>query len=96
MPLPSNSDLATLDYAYLGAPFAQVEAKSLGSETLDIAYLGAPFVAVGPGAAPPSGLNVYVKISGVWKQASAMYVRVSGAWKAVTTVSTRVSGTWKS
>lgn len=96
MALPSNTDLATLDYAYLGAPFVQVEAKSLDSETLDIAYLGAPFVAVGPGAAPPAGLNVYVNVSGVWKQASVMYVRDAGTWKTVSTVSTNVSGTWKS
>ena len=94
MPLPSNTDLATLDIAYLGAPFVHVEAKSLDTETLDVAYLGAPFVAVGPAAV--TGLNVYVRVSGVWKQATAMYTRVSGVWKNVTTVSTRVSGTWKS
>lgn len=94
MPLPSNTNLATLDYAYLGAPFVQVEAKSLDSETLDIAYLGAPFVAVGPSAV--TGLNVYVNVSGVWKQATAMYVRDAGTWKTVSTVSTNVSGTWKS
>ena len=92
MPLPSNTDLATLDTAYLGAPFVQVEAKSLDTKTLDVAYLGAPFVAVGPDA----GLNVYVKVSGAWKQAGAMYVRAGGVWKSVTTVSTRISGTWKS
>jgi len=95
MPLPSNTDLATLDIAYLGQPFVQVEAKTLDTETLDIAYLGQPFVAVGPGAVV-SGFNVSVKVAGVWKQASAMYTRVSGVWKAVTTVSTSVSGTWES
>jgi hypothetical protein len=91
MPLPSNTDLATLDYADLGAPFVQVEAKTLNSTTLDIAYLAQPFVAVGP-----TGIRVYVNVSGVWKQANAMYVNVSGTWKTVTTVSTNVSGTWKS
>lgn len=94
MPLPSNTNLQTLDYAYLGAPFVQVEAKSLDTETLDVAYLGAPFVAVGPAAV--TGLNVYVRVSGVWKQASAMWVRQGGVWKSVSTVSTRVSGVWKS
>jgi hypothetical protein len=94
MPLPSSTDLATLDIAHLGAPFVHVEAKPLDSETLDVAYLGAPFVAVGPAAA--TGLNVWTRVSGVWKQAVAMYVRVGGVWKSVTTVSTRVSGTWKS
>lgn len=93
MALPSNTDLATLDIAYLGAPFVQVEAKSLDSQTLDIAYLGAPFVAVGPSAA--AGLNVYVNASGVWKQATDMYVRDTGIWKTVTTVSTRDAGVWK-
>lgn len=95
MPLPSNTDLATLDIAYLGAPFVQTEAKSLSTTNLDIAYLGAPFVAVGPAAVPSGTLNVYVKVSGTWKQASAMYVRQGGAWKTVSTVSTKVAGTWK-
>jgi hypothetical protein len=95
MALPSNTDLATLDIAYLGQPFVQVEAKALTSTSLDIAYLGQPFVAVGPGAPPPAGLNVYIKISGAWKQASAVYVNISGTWRSVATVSTRVSGTWK-
>jgi hypothetical protein len=62
MPLPSNTDLATLDIAYLGQPFAQVEAKALTTTSLDIAYLGAPFVAVGPGAAPPAGTR-YILIT---------------------------------
>ena len=62
MALPSNTDLATLDIAYLGAPFVFVEAKSLDTETLDIAYLGAPFVGVGPGAAPPAGTR-YILIT---------------------------------
>lgn len=95
MALPSKDDLAKLDIAYQGAPFCFVEAKSLTSTSLDIAYQGAPFVAVGPSAAP-AGLNVYVKVSGVWKQASAMYVRDGGAWKAVSAVSTRAGGVWKS
>jgi hypothetical protein len=89
MALPSSSDLTTLDIVYLGQPFVQVEAKALASTSLDIAYLGQPFVAI------PVGLNVYVKISGVWKQAIALYVKISGTWKSVVTVSTRVSGVWK-
>jgi hypothetical protein len=95
MPLPSNADLATLDIAYLGAPFVQVEAKSLSTTSLDIAYLGAPFVAVGPSVAP-SGTNAFVRVAGVWKQATAVYVRVGGVWKTATTVSARVGGVWKS
>lgn len=95
MALPSKDDLAKLDIAYQGAPFCFVEAKSLTSTSLDIAYQGAPFVAVGPSAAP-AGLNVFVNVAGVWKQASAMYVKASGVWKTVSTISTRVSGAWKS
>jgi hypothetical protein len=62
MALPSNTDLATLDYAYLGQPFVQVEAKALTSTSLDIAYLAQPFVAVGPSAAPPSATR-YILIT---------------------------------
>lgn len=94
MPLPSNTDLATLDVAYLGQPFVQVEAKTLSSATLDVAYLGQPFVAVGPGAVI-TGFNVSVNVSGVWKTATAIFVNVSGTWKSVTAVSANVSGTWK-
>lgn len=94
MALPTNTDLVTLDYAYLGAPFVQVEAKSLNTVSLDTAYLGAPFVAVGP-AVVVTGFSVYVRVSGAWKQASAIYTNVNGVWKTVTTVSTRVSSVWK-
>ena len=54
MALPSNTDLATLDIAYLGQPFVQVEAKNLDTETLDVAYLGQPFV-----GAPAAAAGVY-------------------------------------
>lgn len=94
MPLPSDTDLCSLDYSYRGAPFVQVEAKSLDSESLDVSYHAEPFVAVGP--VPIVGLNVYVRASGVWKQATAVYVRAGGAWKTVSTISTRVGGVWKS
>lgn len=94
MALPRNTDLATLDFVYLGQPFVQVEAKSLSSTSLDVVYLAQPFVAVGPTAT--TGLNVYIKVSGVWKQASAMYVKVSGIWKSVSSVQTKISGVWKS
>lgn len=91
MPIPNKTDLSTLNTVYRGAPFVDVEAKSLKTTNLDTVYRGAPFVAAA------AALNVWVKISGVWKQASAMYVRVSGVWKTVTpNVYTRVSGVWKS
>jgi hypothetical protein len=50
MALPSNTDLAKLDIAYLGQPFVQVEAKSLTTTTLDVAYLGQPFVTISSAA----------------------------------------------
>ncbi len=93
MPLPNKNDLQTLDTAYLGQPFVQVEAKSLSTESLDAAYLGQPFVAVGPDAS--TGFNVYVKASGVWKQASAIYVNVGGVWKTGTNVYVNAAGVWK-
>lgn len=93
MPLPSSNDLASLNYVYQGAPFVQVEATAINTTSLDVAYQGAPFVAVGPIVA--AGLNVYVRVAGAWKQASAMFVRVSGSWKSVASVSTRVGGAWR-
>lgn len=96
MPLPSNTDLATLNIAYLGAPFVQVEAKSLDTETLDIAYLGTPFVAVGPAAVAPGNLNVYVRVAGTWRQATAVWIREGGTWKQASSVSAKVAGAWKS
>ena len=91
MSLPSNTDLASLDYAYLGRPFVNVEAKSLDTETLDTAYLGQPFVAVGP-----VPYNVFVKLNGVWRKAIDMWVFRDGAWKNVKTIGTKVEGIWRS
>ncbi len=49
MAQPTRSDVLRLDTASLGAPFAQVEAKTLNTQRLDWSYLGAPFVAVPAG-----------------------------------------------
>lgn len=95
MSLPSNTDLNSLDIAYLGAPFVHVEAKPLDTETLDVTYLGSPFVGVGPTAAP-TGSNVYIKVGGVWKQSTAIYINAGGTWKSVNSVSANVAGQWKS
>jgi hypothetical protein len=49
MSLPNSTNLSTLDYIYLGAPFVQVGAKSgINLNSLDYIYLGAPFWAVSP------------------------------------------------
>lgn len=50
MPLPTASDLFSLDVAYLGEPF--VRAASADTTTLDVAYLGEPFVAPSGGGGP--------------------------------------------
>lgn len=45
MALPTPTQLATMDYVYLGAPFVYVPAKaSILTQTMDYVYLGAPFV----------------------------------------------------
>jgi len=89
MPLPNKTSLSTLDYVYLGQPFVQVEAKTLNTTNLDTVYQAQPFVAVG------AGLNVFVNVSGTWKEATAMYVNSAGTWKTVVDVSVNVGGTWK-
>ncbi len=39
--------------------------------------------------------NVYVNVSGAWKQADNVYVNVSGTWKTATEVQARISNEWK-
>ncbi len=45
------------------------------------------------GAAPPAVKSFWVKISGVWKQATP-YVKISGIWKQATPY-IKISGIWK-
>lgn len=94
MPLPSNTDLTTLDYAYLGQPFVQVQDNCGNTQSLNTAYLAEPFV----GAGSSITSNVYVNVNGTWKQACRVYVRVSGAWKEVQgdTLYVNKSAVWKS
>jgi hypothetical protein len=93
MPLPSDADLAKLDIAYLGQPFVNVAAKPLNTQSLDIAYQAQPFV-TGESSGGPL-LNVWVKVGGAWKAATALYVKAGGVWKSVTDVSVKVAGVWK-
>lgn len=45
MALPTATQLATMDYAYLGRPYVKVATKStIDLKTMDYAYLGEPFV----------------------------------------------------
>jgi hypothetical protein len=46
-----------------------------------------------PIEAPVSGTIVWIKVSGVWKQATP-FIKVSGVWKQSTPY-IKVSGTWK-
>ena len=46
-----------------------------------------------PIEAPVSGTIFWIKVSGVWKQATA-FIKISGVWKQVTTY-IKVSGIWK-
>ena len=41
--------------------------------------------------------NVYVNVSGTWKQSDNLYVNVSGTWKDVTNdiVYANINGSWK-
>lgn len=55
MALLTPTQLATMDYVYLGAPFVYVPAKSaIVLATMDYVYLGAPFVTNDYAAAPPA------------------------------------------
>lgn len=45
------------------------------------------------GAAPPPGVKVWLKVSGVWKECT-VHLKVSGVWKVATT-KLNVGGTWK-
>jgi hypothetical protein len=92
MPLPTKTNLETLDIAYLGQPFVQVEAKPLNTQSLDTAYFAQPFSAV---SSSNNNLNIYINVAGTWKQGSAIYVNVAGTWKQASTVSTNIAGTWK-
>ena len=97
MSLPNKDNLIPLDYAYLGQPFVQVEAKSLNTQTLDVAYLGQPFVGAA-GISLPVEPNVYVNVEGTWKQADRVYVNVNGIWKDVVDdrLYVKVGASWKS
>jgi hypothetical protein len=59
MPLPTRSDLQTLDYSGFGQPAAYLEAKTLtpSSYTLDYSGYAQPVVGLPAGTPPPSAQN---------------------------------------
>lgn len=59
MPLPTRSDVLTLDYAGAGQPAAYIEAKTLSpsSATLDYTLAGQPAFGLPDGAPPPPVVN---------------------------------------
>jgi hypothetical protein len=42
-----------------------------------------------------SGLNSFVKVNGVWKEAIGGYVKVNGGWKQISSLSPKVNGEWR-
>jgi hypothetical protein len=53
MSLPTANDLGTLDFAYEGVPFVQVESKvGQNTNSLDFVYNGVPFVGAKQYVAP--------------------------------------------
>lgn len=48
MPLPSKDEVSTLDYPFLGGPWAAIPAKPLSTKTLDYPFLGGIWVATAP------------------------------------------------
>lgn len=42
---------------------------------------------------PPTGVVVWLRVAGVWKQCT-VHLKVAGTWKVATT-SLKVSGVWK-
>ena len=98
MPLPSKSDIITLDYVDWSLPSIWVEAKSLDSGSLDYIDWSLPIVGAASTSAVVVSSNVYVKVSGAWKQASQVYVNVGGVWKDVVDDKfyVKVGTSWKS
>ena len=68
--------------------------------SLDYTDWSLPAFWVDSGASGGGGVvsnNVYVNVSGTWKQSDDIYVNVSGTWKNVTNdvVYANISGSWK-
>ena len=61
MPLPTRSDVLTLDYTGAGQPAAYIEAKTLSpsSATLDYTLAAQPVFGLAAGAPPPAGVGSF-------------------------------------
>ena len=54
MALPTATDLSTMDYAFAGSPFVNVESKAgQNTNSLDFAFDAQPFVGAQQGGTPP-------------------------------------------
>ena len=42
----------------------------------------------------PAGNTIYIKVNGVWIEASEVYVKVNGSWQSVDSVYKKVNGSW--
>lgn len=59
MPLPTPTQLRTMDYAFQGQPFVSIPAKTgMTLQSMDYSFQAQPFVPNPDAAAPPLGLVV--------------------------------------
>lgn len=81
MALPTRAQIQAMDYLDWSLPSFYVDVQSSG----------------GGGGGSDVSNNVYVNVSGTWKQSDNLYVNVSGTWKDVTNdiVYANISGSWK-
>ena len=81
MALPTRAQIQGMDYLDWSLPSFYVDVQSSG----------------GGGGGSDVSNNVYVNVSGTWKQSDNLYVNVSGTWKDVTNdiVYANISGSWK-
>ena len=81
MALPTRAQIQAMDYLDWSLPSFYVDVQSSG----------------GGGGGSDVSNNVYVNVSGTWKQSDNLYVNVSGTWKDVTNdiVYANINGSWK-
>lgn len=94
MALPSKANIESLDVV---GPWGPVSSSIAGTGTGGEAVgPWGPIYVLSAGAAAASGTNVFVNISGTWKEADSVHVNVSGTWKNMSEVKVNVGGAWKS
>lgn len=82
MPLPTRSEVLTLDYTGYGQPAAYIEAKTLSpaSTTLDYTLQAQPVFGLAAGGPTPSGSSgLYSGTSGL-ALGTGLYRNTTGLW----------------